>query len=132
MRNNIKIPLVTVILLLLASMGVCATDTAEPDDYTQPEMLAELIESGEPDYQLVDVRTAGEYAGGHIPSAVNIPVSAIEQQPPDVPKGRLVIVYCRSGARSSSAAGILKSLGYTRVVDFGGIYRWEGELIRGE
>lgn len=132
MRNNIKIPVVTVIFLLLVSIGACATDTTEPDDYTQTEILEELIESGEPDYQLVDVRTAGEYAGGHIPSAVNIPVSAIEQQPPDVPKDRLVIVYCRSGARSSRAAGILKSLGYANVVDFGGIYRWEGDLIRGE
>ncbi|MFW5710830.1 MAG: rhodanese-like domain-containing protein [Spirochaetota bacterium] len=53
-------------------------------------------------------------------------------QPPDVPKQQLVIVYCRSGSRSNRAAGILESLGYTRVVDFGGIYRWEGELNTGE
>jgi 3-mercaptopyruvate sulfurtransferase SseA len=104
MKNNVRTPIITVIFLLLVSMGACATDTNNLEDYMQRQVLAELIESDTPDYQLVDVRTPGEYAGGHIPSAVNIPVSEIEQQPPDVPKDRLVIVYCRSGARSGRAA----------------------------
>ena len=96
-----------------------------------PAGLAALIESGSPEYLLIDVRTPDEYSGGYIPTAVNIPVDNLGASPPDVPKDRLVIVYCRSGNRSARAAGILRSLGYTRIVDFGGIMRWQGDLESG-
>ncbi|HEQ71951.1 MAG TPA: rhodanese-like domain-containing protein, partial [Spirochaetia bacterium] len=40
----------------------------------------------------------------------------------------LIVVYCRSGSRSAAARETLVNMGYTNVVDFGGIYRWQGEL----
>jgi rhodanese-related sulfurtransferase len=102
--------------------------TAGIQRYADPAELTALIEIGSPEHILIDVRTPAEYGGGFIPTAVNIPVDNIAADPPDVPKDRLVVVYCRSGNRSSRAAGILRDLGYTRVVDFGGIMRWQGGL----
>ncbi|MFO7729133.1 MAG: rhodanese-like domain-containing protein [Spirochaetia bacterium] len=145
--NKSEIVKIVILGLLLVGLGACAADnatagnksgknieenTGESIDYTDPMALARLIEEGEPEHLVVDVRTPAEFADGHIPSAVNIPVSDIADQPPSVPKDRLVVLYCRSGARSSSAAESLRSLGYTRVVDFGGIYRWDGETVTGE
>lgn len=118
------------VLFLLSVFSLWAGDT-QPD-YENPKALAELIETGTPEYLLVDVRTPGEYNSGHIPTAVNIPVSEIAAEPPETEKERLIIVYCRSGSRSNRAAGILESLGYKRVFDFGGIYRWEGDLSKVE
>jgi rhodanese-related sulfurtransferase len=67
---------------------------------------------------LVDVRTSGEFAGGHMRDAVNIPVDVIGDAAPQLgATDRPVIVYCRSGNRSSQAARILRSLGYTQVHD---------------
>lgn len=78
---------------------------------------------------LVDVRTPEEYAAGHIPTAVNIPVTEIAERPPSKGKSVLIIVYCRSGVRSAKAKTILTDLGYTDVVDFGGVSRWTGKLV---
>lgn len=142
--NKSKIIKIFVLVLLLVGLAACAAEsgniaeknmkesTSESANYKDPEALARLIEEGEKEHIVVDVRTPAEYADGHIPSAVNIPVSEIGEQPPSVPKDSLVVVYCRSGARSSRAAESLRSLGYTRVVDFGGLYRWGGETVAGE
>ncbi len=86
--------------------------------------LKTMIDTGNPSYLLVDVRTPGEYAGGFIPTAINIPLQQIADTPPDAAKDSLVIVYCRSGNRSSQAARLLEEIGYTNIVDFGGISRW--------
>jgi phage shock protein E len=114
---------------LIAFALVAATAGAQGKaDYTDPAQLAKLIESGTPAYILVDVRTAEEFADGYIPTAVNIPVDEIGDAPPTADKKALVIVYCRSGRRSAHARSILEGLGYTAVVDFGGIGRWTGPL----
>jgi rhodanese-related sulfurtransferase len=62
---------------------------------------------------LLDVRTPAEFKSGHIDGAINIPVQELEKRISEVPKGAEVVVYCRSGARSSRAAGILNKNGYT-------------------
>ena len=70
---------------------------------------------------LLDVRTPGEFAGGHIEGALNIPVQELGARVSEVgPKSRPVVVYCRSGGRSCAAAGILSQAGY-EVVDVGGM-----------
>lgn len=75
--------------------------------------------------RLVDVRTPGEFAGGHISGAVNIPVDELPRRIAEVgPKDAQVVLYCRSGARSGRAAGLLRQAGYTRVADLGGMSRW--------
>ena len=80
--------------------------------------------------QLVDARTAGEYAEGHIGNAVNIDVQQsdfLEQAKASLNKKERVYVYCRSGKRSMMAAGILKKDGFDVVNLIGGIMDWESQ-----
>lgn len=76
--------------------------------------------------RLIDVRTPGEYAGGHVPGAQNVPLDRIGafEAPRDTP----LFVYCQSGGRSSQAAHILQSRGFTDVVNVGGIMSYRGPL----
>lgn len=112
----------------LVFAGGQAEQQETDNDYTDPEVLQRLIESDDVPYILVDVRTPAEFASGHIPTAVNIPVNIIGSTGVDAPEDSLIIVYCRSGNRSAVAASQLKELGYTSVVDFGGIHRWPYDI----
>ncbi|QNA44406.1 rhodanese-like domain-containing protein [Lacibacter sediminis] len=61
---------------------------------------------------IIDVRTAGEFNGGHIKGAINIPVDSIRSKINDIKKkGKPVITCCASGMRSGSATSILKQAG---------------------
>lgn len=71
---------------------------------------------------LLDVRTRDEFASGHVKGAVNIPVQELGQRLREVPRGA-VVVYCRSGGRSASAASILSANGYD-VTDVGPMPNW--------
>ena len=75
---------------------------------------------------LVDVREPGEYAAGHIPGAVNVPLSVIEGA--DLPPDRPLFLYCLRGSRSARAAGILRRRGFKRVKSIGGINGYRGEM----
>ena len=83
------------------------------------------------DYIILDVRTIAEYNEGHIPNAICIPNETIGNNTiselPD--KEQLILIYCRSGNRSKQAAEKLKKLGYTNLIEFGGIIDWKGEII---
>lgn len=76
---------------------------------------------------LLDVRTPGEFAGGHLEGALNIPVQDLEAKLSTLPakKDQDVVVYCQSGRRSSAAAEMLKKAGYTRVSDLGAMSNWK-------
>ena len=84
----------------------------------------------EKDYIILDVRRPDEYAEGHIPGAINVPNEEIgTAEIPELPsKSQLILVYCRSGRRSKEAAEKLVRLGYTNIVEFGGILDWKGEI----
>ncbi len=105
-------------------------EVRERPDYGEPAALAALIEDGEEQYLLIDVRSPEEYREGYIPTAINIPVQDLPHGLPEVEKDFLVILYCRSGNRSATAAAIFREAGFTNVVDFGGIYRWPESLDR--
>jgi len=77
------------------------------------------------DHLLIDVRTRGEYAAGHIAGSVNIPVEELASRLDEVPQGQPIVVYCRSGNRSAQAAGILANAGYADIYDLGGIIAWQ-------
>jgi rhodanese-related sulfurtransferase len=118
--------------LVLARAAAFATPAKEDISvYEDPKALAALVAERKPDWHLVDVRTSTEYADGHIPASINIPYTEIGTNPPTEDRQALIVVYCRSGARSSTAKAILESLGYSRVVDFGSVSRWTGALVRG-
>ncbi|HHH30559.1 MAG TPA: rhodanese-like domain-containing protein [Polyangiaceae bacterium] len=75
---------------------------------------------------LLDVRTAAEFSGGHLPNAINIPVaelgSRLEELKGD--RGRPIVVYCQSGMRSAQAKKELQRNGFEHVHDLGGRHRW--------
>ena len=78
---------------------------------------------------LLDVRDPDEYAAGHIPGAVNLPLSSIrdaENRFPDADTP--LFVYCLSGARSSRGVAALAEMGFTKVKNIGGIRSYSGEL----
>jgi len=74
---------------------------------------------------LIDVRTKEEYDENHITGAVNVPLSNIEEGNIDYDKDTTIVVYCRSGNRSATAAKKLIALGYTSVYDLGSINNWK-------
>ncbi|MCK6501845.1 rhodanese-like domain-containing protein [Myxococcota bacterium] len=73
---------------------------------------------------LVDVRTPMEFRGGHIRGAVNVPVDELPRRMDEVPAGRAIVVYCRSGARSARATRMLESAGKGPVHDLGPMSAW--------
>ena len=91
-----------------------------------PEEVSKIIEDDE-DYMILDVRTEEEYKSGHIGAAVLLPVQELEARLDEIPMDIPVIVYCRSGSRSRSAAEILIANGFTMVYDMGGISSWTAE-----
>ena len=113
------------VVICLALMTGCSISGFKSVD---TQRFASVISN--PEVQLVDVRTAEEYAEGHIVGAINIDV-----QSPDfaekisvLDKNRKVAVYCRSGRRSKMAAEQLTAAGY-KVIDLdGGIQSWTGEI----
>ena len=115
-------------LLLLSGCGAGAEEL-QYQQITQDEALS-LMES-ESDYIILDVRTPGEYAEGHIKGAINIPNETIgSDEIPELPdKDQLILVYCRSGNRSKQASQKLADLGYTMIKEFGGINSWQGEIV---
>jgi rhodanese-related sulfurtransferase len=129
MKLKILVLVAAFAILALASAG--ALPAAEKG-YDDPGRLLKLIREGKPAHFLVDVRTPAEYEAGHIPTAMNIPVDVIGTKPPSERKDALIIVYCRSGNRSATARKILMDLGYTNVVDFGAVSRWEEPLVTGK
>ena len=111
------------------------TEAAEAEGYTRITMEdAKWYMSERDDFTIVDVRTPSEFREGHIPNAINVPNENIGntelRQLPD--KDRKLLVYCRSGRRSKEAAEKLAKLGYTKVMEFGGIIDWDGEVVTEE
>ena len=90
----------------------------------QPAEYKSRFVDGKQAHTLVDVRTPGEFAGGYIPGAVNIALQELNQRLNKIPKEKPVVVYCRSGNRSASAAQALLQAGYSEVYDLGGIIEW--------
>ena len=81
---------------------------------------------------VVDVREAAEYAAGHLPGAILLPLGTItaETAAAAIPsKDATVLVYCRSGKRSQTGSAALAALGYTDICNIGGIMTWPYEIV---
>ena len=106
-------------------------ETASYRQISMDEAITMMEE--ESGYIILDVRTPEEFADKHIPGAVNIPNETIgTEEIPELPnKDQLILVYCRSGNRSKQASEKLADMGYTNVVEFGGINSWPGETVSG-
>jgi rhodanese-related sulfurtransferase len=124
MRRTLSTTLAGAAAVLLLSAAACSSDTAEVETVDAPQAVG-IIEAGE--HTVIDVRTPAEYAAGHVDGAENIDVTAatFEQQVEKLDKDEEYVVYCQSGNRSASAAATMADLGFTEVVDAGGILSLE-------
>ena len=109
-----------------ASEGAAPAGLSAPDNVGADDAIA-LVRKGA---TLIDVRTPGEYEGGHIAEAVNLPVQAIEAGslegvPSD--KSAPIVLICQSGGRSAKAQRLLKAKGYTHAQNVGGMSQWMNE-----
>ena len=93
------------------------------------EEAKKIMDSGE-EHIVLDTREQDEFDSGHIPGAILIPYTEIENKAEEMmpDKDKLILVYCRSGRRSKIAAESLAKLGYTNVKEFGGIIDWPYEV----
>ena len=124
--------LLSVFLAAILLAGCSAPkETASYRQISMDEAITMMEE--ESGYIILDVRTPEEFADKHITGAVNIPNETIgTEEIPELPnKDQLILVYCRSGNRSKQASEKLADMGYTNVVEFGGINSWPGETVSG-
>lgn len=136
-----KILLVAILSCMLLD-GCNATDTGKEAGVTMEkavyqqvsmEEAMELMKTEE-NYIILDVRSQEEYDEKHIPGAILVPNETIGTKDiPELPdKDQMILVYCRSGNRSKQAAEKLTALGYTNIIEFGGINDWPGEVETSE
>ena len=122
--------LIPIFLSALLFTG-CASSNNRTNTYRKISMDEAVdMMAEETGYIILDVRRADEFAAGHIPGAINVANESIgTDEIAELPdKNQLIMVYCRSGRRSKEAAEKLAKLGYTNIVEFGGILAWKGEI----
>ncbi|MBK8041595.1 MAG: rhodanese-like domain-containing protein [Haliscomenobacter sp.] len=119
--------------VLLATVASCqgqhgngaSSSSGSSNVLTASEFKAKIAQKG---VQIVDVRTAGEFASGHISGAKNIDATSYgfeNQAGSQLDKNQPVAVYCRSGVRSARAAAALRRMGFKTVYDLrGGYLAW--------
>ena len=130
-RGGTTIKKFITLLLSVLFLAGCALPAGQEVSYRQINMdEAITMMEEESGYRILDVRTPEEFADKHIPGAINIPNETIStEEIPELPdKDQLILVYCRSGNRSKQASEKLAALGYTNIVEFGGINDWPGEI----
>lgn len=144
-----KLTIIIIITAVLTLFTACSVKDSENDNGTTDTVTTEVskneesfmnisaekakeIMDTETGYLILDVRQQSEYDAGHIEGAKLIPDNEIakraEKELPD--KDQMILVYCRSGRRSSNAAAILAKLGYTNVFNFGGILDWKYGTVK--
>lgn len=133
-----KIILIIIILTIIIIGVVCIMNKKEKIieneviiKHVSMNDIVQIMEENE-NYIILDVRTQAEYNQGHIPNAICIPNETIDENVVNklLDKNQMILVYCRSGNRSKQAAEKLKKLGYTNLIEFGGIIDWKGEIER--
>jgi thioredoxin 1 len=123
MKNNIC-SIIFFTILYFANQSIGIAQVLSTDDFEKK--YAET-----PNAQLVDVRTTGEYGGGHLPKAQNVDFRSADftQKVQTLDKTKPTFVYCLSGGRSSEAANIMRQNGFTNVYEMGGGYlKWTTKM----
>ena len=126
------LPILLSALMFTGCVGTINNQTNTYRQISMDEAVNMMVE--ESGYIILDVRRPDEFAAGHIPNAINVPNESIgTAEIPELPyKNQLIMVYCRSGRRNKEAAEKLVKLGYTNIVEFGGILDWKGETVTGQ
>jgi phage shock protein E len=109
--------------------GICAPVLAtEPAPIISQQELLTRLEKKDPDLVVLDVRTAAEYAAGHVPGARNVSHDQLAAKLGELSslKDKQVVLYCRSGRRTALAEQTLREAGFTRLLHLQGDYlAWE-------
>ena len=113
--------------------AILVSEKGEKAMYQQitAEEAKKIMDSGE-EHIILDTREQDEFDEGHIPGAILIPYTEIENKADEMlpDKDAQILVYCRSGRRSKIASESLSELGYTNVKEFGGIIDWPYEVVK--
>lgn len=122
--------LITTALIAVSILGGCSDNSSSTEAYTTKPLdnLQKLLDDG---YTLIDVREVSEFSAGHIPDAINVPLSDIQNGDYSaLSKDKKYVVICRSGNRSATASDILANEGFTIVNLESGMSSWTGEVVQ--
>ena len=131
-----KMTILFTLILSIFAVSACQTASTEkaskvPASAAQNEIKQISVEQakdavGAKDTQFIDVRTTGEYAGGHAPKAANFPLDALDKDLAKLDKDQPVYVICQTGKRSQKGAEILQKAGFKSIYNInGGTSAWE-------
>jgi rhodanese-related sulfurtransferase len=133
-----KIMIAAAVLMILVLALTGCSNTKEEENMNvktqyiriSPAEAKEIMDNEET--IVLDVRTKQEYDQGYIEGSVLLPVDEISAKAEEVLKDKeaKILVYCRSGNRSATAAKTLIEMGYENVLDFGGIIDWPYEIVK--
>ena len=125
-----KLMFLILAVMLLTGCGQAKEAVQEAVYMNITAQEAKAVMDSREDYIILDVREQDEYDEGHIPGAILIPHGQITEKAEQLlqDKDQLLLVYCRSGRRSKIAAESLVELGYTNIMEFGGIIDWPYEV----
>jgi len=125
--NNILVIVAIFVIAFLIFNFIRQRSTSVSTGVTsiQPQEYQQQFKQPNKAHMLIDVRSPEEFASERIAGAINIPVQALQQRLQDIPQDRPVVLICRSGNRSKTAAQILTRAGYTNVYDLGGLIQWK-------
>ena len=117
------------LLFFNISLAGCKTQESKPASITNVTagQVYKMLSLSK-DYFILDVRSKEEFDSGHIEGAYLLPVSELENRLAELPQDKPIIVYCRSGSRSTSAANILLEKGFKEIFNMtGGITEWQSK-----
>ncbi len=121
-------PLATVVVALV-SLAAPDTRPLPPPGPVDGATAVQLQARG---VTVLDVRTAQEFEGGHVPGARNIPYDQVAARSAELgDTGKPVLLYCRSGRRSGIAAAELRKKGFTALYDLRAMSDWPGPVEQG-
>ena len=131
---NIILGILIVIGLIACNNENSSKDSKETDQGPVYQSISaeEAKEMMDENVIVLDVRTQEEYDQGHIEGALLLPLSDIQMGQLSLleDKEQVLLVYCRSGNRSETAAKLLIEAGYIQVYDFGGIIDWPYDIVK--
>ncbi len=120
-------------VIAMAIASGCGTEIVVLDPPQRQDVSAAelqlMMADGAP-IMLVDVRSAGEYATGHIEGSINVPLGTVATWAATQKASARIVCICQAGSRSRSAADQLVALGFSDVYNLlGGVSNWPGDLV---
>ena len=126
-----KMTIFLTLILSIFAVSACQTASTETASSAQTNEIKQITVAQAKDAvtakdtQFIDVRTAEEYAGGHAPKAVNLPLDALEKDLSGLDKDKPVYVICQTGRRSQKGSEILQKAGFKNIYNVeGGTSAW--------